>query len=132
LSALFADFPNSGRDLPSLARAVLDLAAHSGGLNLPGPGGGDDLAGLDPRLWRPFLAALAKAAADETGAAFDPYHGLYTVTRSVAGEGLVRLDVRIENTPGVQRCDIRRADSADRRRDPSYTDPTTDHLAPMA
>ncbi len=132
LTVLFAPFVGSGNTIPWLAREVLDLAVRAGNLVLPGPGGPDDLAGLDRRLFRPLLAALAHAAAAETGADFDPYHGRYAVERRAEDGRAVLLLVALGNTLAEQYVQIVRCHAgheSDAR--PQY-DPAGTHRSAIA
>jgi hypothetical protein len=58
-------------------------------------------------VFRPLLARLAVMCSDETGQAFLPYGGRYSLTRS-SRDGPVRLDLDFANTPSEQRVHITR------------------------
>jgi hypothetical protein len=104
---LFAQLPDSEKDVVWLADQVLSVAQHAGPVELSAASFGGRQPTPLRRLFRPLLARLAKAAADETGTQFDPYHGRYTLTRA-ARDGTVRLEIAITNTPGEQCLCIQR------------------------
>jgi hypothetical protein len=132
ITELLSGLPGSGKNLSQVADELLTLAARGGGVALSRSGGPDGLAGLNPRLFRPLLAVLAKAAANESGEEFDPYHGRYTLTRSGEQGGQVRLDIAIENTSAVQSLRVTATDPAEPRSGLPLPTSATDHRAPIA
>jgi hypothetical protein len=113
---LFEQAPSVPNGLIWLADQLLVLGQHADALSLEATDGeflcrvGESTATIPPpcgRLFRPLLARLGKAAADESGVEFQPYGGRYELRR--AGEsGPVRLDVAIANTPGEQKVRVKR------------------------
>lgn len=101
---LVAQIRSQGKDIVWLADQVLLVAQHGGRIALSDTTLGEDNSDFR-RLFRPLLARMAKVAADESGAAFDPYSGHYTLTRSGRG-GPVRVEIEIQNTTAVRRLQI--------------------------
>ena len=124
---LVAQVRGQGKDVVWLADHVLLVAQHAGGLDLTDTILGDDAADFR-RLFRPLLARVSKVAAEESGAAFDPYHGRYTLTRAGRG-GLTRLEIVITNTAGVRRLQITPSPVAVRGPAADPTPPPT-HVVP--
>jgi hypothetical protein len=118
--------PPLGRDLVWLADQIIAAIQHGESVVVEAPIGPAEeralviQAGTEEtmvtdrgplRLFRPLLACIANVCATETGMEFQPYGGCYTLYRAARG-CRVRLDIRTENTPGRQRLEIRRTETA--------------------
>jgi hypothetical protein len=122
---LFTRLPTSGKDLVWLGDELIAIAQHVGSVALEmvrdAEGARSLVCRSDPPaaeplrfsdrgllyLFRPLLARLAVLCSDETGQAFLPYGGRYSITRS-SRRGPVRLDLDFANTPAEQRVQITR------------------------
>jgi hypothetical protein len=116
LCALFTRFAAEGRDVPWLAAEFLLVAGRAVRVHLTrdpdraaaglycrvdAPGGSAEAVLPDHRSFRPLMAHLAKAYADERGTEQLPFGGRLAFTRATDA-GPVRIDVVFANTPDSQ------------------------------